>query len=433
MSILLGLTDSETGAGVPFTIPTSATYRADYDARYVNVTGDTMTGQLQGIGGSASVPSFSFTGDANTGIFSPAADTLSLSTNGTEGVRVFSDGGVQIGGVFTSSPGVGVLSTPAADSFFHGVTVGSGIAVNFQENTVVGYSALTLSGAQLRFATAVGAQAMEVSTARGNTAVGYHALLAVSTGEWNTAIGTDAMKGVTGGSDNVAVGWSALSSSGVSGKCSAVGVEALFSAAHSEWLSALGYRAGYNQGAGYSSWSMTYLGAFADRTAGGDMENSTAIGVSAIVTQSNMVQLGDTSVTLVRTSGLVDSAGLHSTSLVRFDEAENHAITTASISGEGMLDDTHYTLLVDASTADISGAFIDLPDSTSSNISGRIYIVKKIDSSANPVSVRRTGASDLIDGAITNVITTQYQSRSYQCSPTSAAANRWNIIQGYNP
>ena len=38
--------------------------------------------------GSASAPSLSFTGDSNTGLWSPAADTLAASTGGTERMRV---------------------------------------------------------------------------------------------------------------------------------------------------------------------------------------------------------------------------------------------------------------------------------------------------------------------------------------------------------
>ena len=51
--------------------------------------------------GAAATPSITFTGDLNTGIFSPGADQLAVATNGTEKLIVLSNGNVGIG---TSSP-----------------------------------------------------------------------------------------------------------------------------------------------------------------------------------------------------------------------------------------------------------------------------------------------------------------------------------------
>jgi hypothetical protein len=60
------------------------------------------SGQLEtGIAGSASAPSFTRTGDLNTGIFFPAADTIAFAEGGVESMRIDSAGNVGIG---TSSP-----------------------------------------------------------------------------------------------------------------------------------------------------------------------------------------------------------------------------------------------------------------------------------------------------------------------------------------
>jgi hypothetical protein len=59
--------------------------------------------QLDVPAGSAATPSLSTTDDANTGLFFPAADTLAVSTGGTERLRINSAGNVGIG---TSSPTV---------------------------------------------------------------------------------------------------------------------------------------------------------------------------------------------------------------------------------------------------------------------------------------------------------------------------------------
>jgi hypothetical protein len=52
--------------------------------------------------GAAATPSLAFTGDPNTGIYSPGADQLAISTNGVERINVEADGDINIdsGGVF---------------------------------------------------------------------------------------------------------------------------------------------------------------------------------------------------------------------------------------------------------------------------------------------------------------------------------------------
>lgn len=58
---------------------------------------------LTGTTASAGSPTLSFNGDTNMGIFRPAADTLAVSTSGTEAMRVFSDGNVSIGSTTNSA------------------------------------------------------------------------------------------------------------------------------------------------------------------------------------------------------------------------------------------------------------------------------------------------------------------------------------------
>jgi hypothetical protein len=65
-------------------------------------TGGTLTttngGQtIEHAAGTASAPSITFTGDVNTGIFSPAADTIAFAEGGVEAARIDSSGRVLIG------------------------------------------------------------------------------------------------------------------------------------------------------------------------------------------------------------------------------------------------------------------------------------------------------------------------------------------------
>jgi hypothetical protein len=67
----------------------------------VSRAGDTMTGALVHPLGAAATPSITFTGDTNTGIYSPGADQVAVATNGTG--RLFINALGQVG-VGTSSP-----------------------------------------------------------------------------------------------------------------------------------------------------------------------------------------------------------------------------------------------------------------------------------------------------------------------------------------
>jgi hypothetical protein len=63
--------------------------------------GDTMTGVLAVTAGTAALPAITPSGDPNTGIFSPGADQLAISTNGTGRLFVNASGNV---GVNTTAP-----------------------------------------------------------------------------------------------------------------------------------------------------------------------------------------------------------------------------------------------------------------------------------------------------------------------------------------
>ena len=88
----------------------------------VSRSGDTMTGALAYPLGAAATPSITFTGDVNTGIYSPGADQLSIATGGTERFRIDSAGqleAVSLGTAaaptfsFTTDPDTGIYSPGA--------------------------------------------------------------------------------------------------------------------------------------------------------------------------------------------------------------------------------------------------------------------------------------------------------------------------------
>jgi hypothetical protein len=88
----------------------------------------------------------------------------------------------------------------------------------------------------------------------------------------------------------------------------------------------------------------------------------------------------------------------------------------ATVTEDTTLSAAHYTVLVDATDDDV---VIALPSAASAFHGGvgRVYNVKKVDASANTVTVDGN-AAETIDGAATQVMTAQYQSMTIQSNGT---------------
>jgi hypothetical protein len=166
------------------------------------------------------------------------------------------------------------------------------------ENTAFGYQALkanTIGNSNLAFGqnalssnteggnnTAMGNAAMESNiTGNSNTAVGRQALYKNKNSN-NTAVGENALWNNVDGNNNTAVGLNALYSNGSGTNNTAVGVYAL-----------QGTTGTYNTAIGYNARVLD----------GSTVTNATAIGNDANASASNTIQLGNTSVTSVNTSG----------------------------------------------------------------------------------------------------------------------------------
>jgi hypothetical protein len=75
--------------------------------------------------GAVATPSYTFTGDTNTGMWSPAADTIAFSANGAERLRVAA-GTVSVTGVLNTSTGVVGNIASFSDGIAQTITIATG-------------------------------------------------------------------------------------------------------------------------------------------------------------------------------------------------------------------------------------------------------------------------------------------------------------------
>lgn len=164
--------------------------------------------------GTVSAPGLYFTGDSNTGMWSPAADTIAWSEGGAEAMRLTSAGRLGIG---TTTPnntlqvaGLINFDTTLRNTFI-GSSAGSLAAAATMDSVGIGQSALLNSNTTNARNTAVGYQSgRSMTTGNNNTALGYMTLDGNVDGAYNVAIGPRALEDATTGSYNIAIGGLAL-------------------------------------------------------------------------------------------------------------------------------------------------------------------------------------------------------------------------------
>jgi hypothetical protein len=159
-------------------------------------------------------------------------------------------------------------------------------AITGSDNTAYGYRTLR-SNTTGNFNTASGSSALMGNTVgNNNTAIGNIALEKNTIGSNNTASGSGALGISTTGTDNTAVGYYPLASNTTGSRNTAYGSEALAYNIDGTNNTAIGYRAG-----------VSFIT--------NNLSNTTAIGNGAAVVASNTIQLGNRSVTDVKTSGAI--------------------------------------------------------------------------------------------------------------------------------
>ena len=237
------------------------------------------------------------------------------------------------------------LRSTTASTYYGTKNTSIGYQANYnsyygKENTALGYQALTATY-RTSGSTAIGFQAMsnyDNNSASAadfisyNSALGYQAMQgsatpASNTGTNNTAIGYQALKAMTSGYNNTTVGSLALTNNTTGHNNSALGYYSLYNNTTGNYNTAIGRYAAYNITTGTGNTALGF-NAMTSNTTGNyntaigyganindGLTNAMAIGYNASNSTSNTIQLGNSSITKVNTSGaFVSTNGTNATS-----------------------------------------------------------------------------------------------------------------------
>ena len=306
--------------------------------------------------------------DLTTGQYIDGAKTfnqnilVNYGTDGTQAVRIGTQGGnynTMFGAAtfLYGTPGsyntaIGGFALASLNGGNENTAVGlnairQGGAADGSRNTAIGVAALS-NGSGTNDNTAIGTYTLSGSITGGsnvavgnnslrnntsanyNVGVGYESLKNTTTGGNNTAIGHGSMQSNTSGDVNTAVGENSLISNTIGRYNTAIGVQAQEQNTTGAQNTAIGVAAidrntagNYNAVLGafsgrYIADGTTYntainnsvlVGALS-RPLANNANNEIVIGYNAIGNGSNTVTLGNTSITNVKTSGTITSAGL---------------------------------------------------------------------------------------------------------------------------
>ena len=362
------------------------------------------------------------TGSYNAG-FGPT--TLRYNTTGTRNIAIGSDASANntIGG-YNVSMGVGALRDNVAGNYSIAIGYQSMMYANNASsafspaNTAIGFEALMGSSTAANNTgqdnTALGFKSLRNNTTGSrNIAIGSHALNSNTTGMENSTLGQNTLYNNTSGKQNTAIGQEALKGNTSGDENTAVGRMSLIANTTGEGNTALG---AYALDANTTGSRNTTLGEQSDVGAN-NLTNATAIGSEAIVSASNSIQLGDTNVTLVQTSGTISATGANISGTVTATKFSGDGSGLTGISGP-----TYKSSMVlqDSSSA-AADSQIDLP--------GLSFRWKKNSSGVGKLEVRaESGNAPQALIFYFSYHTNGNDTINFRPDTTSASSSSWNAV-----
>lgn len=239
--------------GLPLVKQGNALTYATLSGAVINT--DFSSSQVRVARGTQAAPSITFTGDLNTGIYSPTADQVGITVSGFEHFRVARNN-VTVSGALNVNNG---RLTTESDARINSITVGRGNN-SISSNTAIGSGCLSANTTGA-YNVAIGSEALVFNqdgndnvaigyrnlyfnvNGGGNTSIGAYCLENNQSGTDNTAIGNSALNQNLTGTSNIAIGFASMSQNIDGGYNVAVGHRALESAISNYYSVAIGYQA----------------------------------------------------------------------------------------------------------------------------------------------------------------------------------------------
>jgi len=269
-------------------------------------------------------------GIGNFAPFNPPTSKLQVTGNvlatgyktptGTSSQYLMADGSVS-SGTTTSTviPYTGAtkaVDLGGYDMKVNGITIGTGSGTG--NNSIFGNGSFQKNISGSLNSSFGYASMVENTIGKHNASFGFQSLTSNVSGDFNTAIGSSVLIYNSTGSSNSSFGHRSMTRNTNGSFNSAFGDSALYNNVNGRYNTSLGYHSNLNLTSGDNNTSIgsrsglnivtgsnnTIIGSVAD-VLNSTISNATAIGNGAIVSASNTIQLGNTDITDVKTSGAI--------------------------------------------------------------------------------------------------------------------------------
>jgi len=212
---------------------------------------------------------------------------------------------------------VGNDPSSTSDNASYNIAVGTTAldAITTGDNNVaLGYDALTANTTGYENSASGVESLYNNISGRSNTAMGYRSLRANTSGGYNTASGVESMYSNTTGQFNLALGVKSLRKNTTASYNTALGYAALYDANRTAdanaYNTALGYNAGNTGTNDITTGDKNVLLGASTAASQAAASNQIVIGYGATGAADNTVQLGNTSITNVKTSGTITAGAI---------------------------------------------------------------------------------------------------------------------------